>query len=198
MKLLVISDVVEPALYRELDPEPLADIDLVISCGDLPPEYLSYLVGALQVPLYYVRGNHDIRYDDKPPEGATDIHGRLMTFRGLHILGIEGSRWYNGGPYQYEESEMKWIIRKLWWILWWRGGVDIVVTHAPPRFIQDAEDRCHRGFRSFHRLINRYNPRYFLHGHIHRFFDNDGDRITRVRRTQVINCYGHYILDITD
>ena len=134
MKFLVISDVVEPALYRELDPEPLADIDLVISCGDLPPEYLSYLVGALQVPLYYVRGNHDIRYDDKPPEGATDIHGRLMAFQGLRILGIEGSRWYNGGPHQYEESEMKWMIRKLWWVLWLRGGVDIVVTHAPPAF----------------------------------------------------------------
>ena len=93
---------------------------------------------------------------------------------------------------------MKWMIYKLWWVLWLRGGVDIVVAHAPPRFIQDAEDRCHRGFRSFHRLINRYNPRYFLHGHIHRFFDSDGDRITKVRRTQVINCYGHYILDIEE
>ena len=59
-------------------PTLLQDVDLILSCGDLPPEYLSRLVNCFKAPLYYVRGNHDIRYDEKPPEGCRDLHGKLV------------------------------------------------------------------------------------------------------------------------
>ena len=99
------------------------------------------------MPLYYVRGNHDIRYRTSPPTGCMNIHQRRVTFRGLRIMGLEGSRWYNGGPIQYREFQMRQMIWRMLPGLWFKGGVDMVVTHAPPRHIHDAEDRCHGGLR---------------------------------------------------
>jgi Icc-related predicted phosphoesterase len=196
MKILAVSDTVIPALTTPEAPLSPREVDLIISCGDLPPEYLSALTDTMGAPLYYVRGNHDIRYRDTPPRGCRDIHLKIVRSRHLNILGIEGSRWYNGGPYQYTEAEMRWRLLSLLPAIWWARGVDIVVSHAPPRFIHDAEDPCHRGFRAFRRLIFRHRPMLFLHGHIHRHFDTDDQRITRVVDTEVINCYGYTLIDI--
>jgi len=91
---------------------------------------------------------------------------------------------------------MKWTITTLRPTLWRRGGVDIIVTHAPPRFVQDAEDLCHRGFRSFRWLIGKYSPKYFIHGHIHGSFTDPSERVTLINKTKVINTYGHYLLEI--
>lgn len=198
MKILTISDVVETALYPDPDSGRFSGVDLVLSCGDLPPEYLAFLRDRLDAPLLYVRGNHDIRYDRNPPRGCVDIHGRLVRFGPLRILGLEGSRWYNGNPMQYTEPQMRRHIRSLWFPLWWHRGVDIVVTHAPPRFIHDAEDLCHRGFRGFHGLIRRHGPRYFIHGHIHRRFSESSERITRIDDTRVINTCGFHIIDTNE
>lgn len=196
MRILTVSDVVEPTLYRGFDPGRFPGVDLVLACGDLPPEYLAFLVHALGAPLYYVRGNHDIRYADKPPAGAIDIHGRLVRERGWRLLGLEGSHWYNGGPCQYTEEQMRRNIWRLRPQLWWRGGVDIVVAHAPPLGVGDGEDLCHRGFESFRWLIRKYRPAYFIHGHIHRSFAHPAERIATLNGTRVINTYGYFLLDI--
>lgn len=196
IKILSVSDTVEPGLQEPSGTRQLEDIDLIISCGDLPPEYLSSLIDAIKAPLYYVGGNHDIRYKASPPQGGLNLHGRLISFGDINILGLEGSHWYNGGPYQYTEAQMRVLIRRLRPRLWWRGGVDVVVTHAPPRHIHDAEDPCHRGFDCYHRLIQKYQPRYFIHGHIHRTFNDAADRITVVGQTKVVNTYGYNILEI--
>ncbi len=195
MKILAVSDVVEPSLYKDFDPGRFPGIDLVLACGDLPPEYLRFLANAFNAPIYYVHGNHDIRHERNPPTGAINIHGRLVDVSGLRVLGLEGSRWYNGGPFQYREREMQALIRRLRLRIWLRGAPHIVVTHAPPLNVGDAEDRCHRGFESFHGLIKRYAPRYLLHGHIHRFFEKPQDRITRLHQTRVVNCYGYFVFD---
>jgi len=195
MRILTISDQVESALYDRFDGEQFKGIELILSCGDLPPEYLSFLLDKLNAPLFFVRGNHDIRYDSKPPRGCIDLNANLIKFRGLNILGLEGSRWYNGGPYQYTEREMHWKIQRLRPKIWWQGGVDIVITHAPPRHIHDAEDRCHRGFKSFRWLLDKYLPGYFIHGHIHANFTDPSQRVTRVNQTQVINTYGYYVFE---
>ncbi|MGD8291454.1 MAG: metallophosphoesterase [Desulfobacterales bacterium] len=196
LKVLSVSDVVQPIVFERANTAPLADVDLVLSCGDLPPEYLSRLVNSFNAPLFYVRGNHDIRYLEKPPEGGRNLHRRLEKINGINILGLEGSRWYNGGPIQYEEWRMRSIIRRLRPTLWWRGGVEVVITHAPPRFIHDAEDPCHKGFKSFRQLIEKYQPAYLIHGHIHREFSDPADRITTLGRTQVVNTYGYCLLEI--
>lgn len=196
MKVLCVSDTVTPEFYNRLDAERFGRVDLLLSCGDLPPEYLSFLVGAFNAPLYYIRGNHDIRYDSKPPEGCVDIHGRMVQHGPLKILGLEGSRWYNGGPCQYTEAQMRKIVWRLRPKIWWNKGVDIVLTHAPPRGVHDAEDLCHRGFSVYRKLMDWHSPLYLLHGHIHDRFTDDAQRITRHGSTRVINCYGYYGFEI--
>jgi Icc-related predicted phosphoesterase len=196
IKILSVSDVVEPQLHRVAGQEPFADIRAIISCGDLPPEYLSRLVNAFGAPLFYVSGNHDIRYKKKLPEGGVNLHGRIEKVAGLHFLGLEGSHWYNGGPFQYTEAQMRAVVRRLRPKLWWRGGVDVVITHAPPLHIHDADDPCHQGFEIFRWLINKYQPQYFIHGHIHRQFSDPSERETVFEATKVVNTYGYNILEI--
>jgi len=191
MKILTVSDSVEPMLFNRFKRSNFPDVELILSCGDLPSEYLTFLVTMFNVPLFFVRGNHDSHYDSRPPQGCIDLHARVMTYQGISFLGLEGSRWYNGGSHQYTEQQMRWIIRKQWWQLFWRYDIDVVITHAPPRGIHDAEDLCHRGFKSFHQIIEQYSPRYFIHGHIHASFDHPEERITMVGQTRVINTFGY-------
>lgn len=198
MKILTISDIVVPELSDRFDPSRFRGVELILSCGDLPPEYLSSLRQRLDAPLFYVRGNHDIRFRSTPPVGCTDIHQRRIQFQGLRIMGLEGSRWYNGGPIQYREYQMRRMLWRMWPLLWFGRGVDIVITHAPPRHIHDAEDRCHRGFECFLQLISRFRPRYFIHGHIHAHFADPSQRVTLVGRTRVINTFACHLLEVND
>jgi Icc-related predicted phosphoesterase len=196
MKILTVSDCVESVLYDRFDAERFPGVDLILSCGDLPPEYISFLVNVFNVPLYYVLGNHDIRYNLKPPGGCIDLNAKLIQFQGINILGLEGSIWYNGGPHQYTEGQMRKTIRSLRAGIRRQGGVDIIISHAPPRHIHDAEDQCHKGFKSFKWLIDHYSPGYFIHGHIHFNFTDPSERITIVNKTKVINSYGYYLFEI--
>jgi Icc-related predicted phosphoesterase len=196
MKILSISDIVVPDLSDRIHVDQFKGVELVLSCGDLPPEYLTFIRENLDAPLFYVRGNHDIRYTHSPPVGCVNIHQRRVPFKGLRILGLEGSRWYNGGPIQYREYQMRQMIWRMMPGLWFGGGVDIVVTHASPRHIHDEEDRCHRGFKSFLKLIGRFKPRYFIHGHIHTHFTDPAQRVTLVGQTRVINTFGFHLLEV--
>jgi Icc-related predicted phosphoesterase len=196
MKILTVSDYTVPLLYDQFATERFQGVDLILSCGDLEPEYLSFLFTVFNVPLYYICGNHDIRFDSKSPRGCVNLHARIIRFQGVNILGLEGSRWYNGGPYQYTESQMRRKIRGLRLKIWWTGGVDVIITHAPPRYIHDEEDPCHKGFKSYRWLIDHYSPRYFIHGHIHHNFSSSSERITLVDKTKVINTYGYNLFEI--
>jgi Icc-related predicted phosphoesterase len=195
MRVLSVSDVVVPDLAGEESPVAPGSVGLVVGCGDLPPEYLARLKAAYDVPLFFVLGNHDIRHHESP-QGCTNITGTIVEFGGYFFLGFSGSRWYNGNPYQYREKEMRAQIRRLWFSLWRLNRLDVLITHAPPRHIHDAEDRCHRGFVCYRDFIKRYEPRFLVHGHIHRHFDNPQDRISSVGRTEVINSYGYHIFEI--
>ena len=196
MRILSVSDFVISDLYDNFGVERFPKIDLILSCGDLPPEYLSNLYTSFNAPLYYVRGNHDIRHDTKLPGGCIDLNERILQFQGIKMLGLEGSRWYSGGPHQYTEKKMWRTIQSLRPQIWWQNGLDIIITHAPPRYIHDAEDLCHRGFKSFRRLIDRYSPNYFIHGHIHAKFNDPAERITEINKTKVVNTYGYYLFEI--
>ena len=195
MKILTVSDRVEHKLLEHAAGCLPAAPDLILACGDLPPEYLTALREFYAVPLYFIEGNHDIRYRDSPPVGCGNIHGRIITEQGRRIMGFSGSRWYNGGINQYTEVEMKKIIRSLWLQLLQSRKVDIVISHAPPRFIHDREDPCHKGFRSFVSLIEKHKPAWFIHGHIHTLFHSPAERISHVCETQVINSYDFFFFE---
>ncbi|MEN8189272.1 MAG: metallophosphoesterase [Thermodesulfobacteriota bacterium] len=195
MKILTVSD----RVCKELIDPPRKELpspELILSCGDLPPEYLSTLREKFQVPLYYILGNHDIRYDQSPPVGCTNLGFRLKNHHGLRFLGLSGSRWYNGGANQYGEKEMSFMLRRLWLTLLINRRVDIMFSHTPPRHIGDREDPCHKGFRTFLKLIDKYRPLYFIHGHIHSHFKQAGDRIICHNQTRVINSYGYHFIEI--
>lgn len=197
MKILCVADTVVKSLLEPVDGGPaLAGIELILACGDLPPEYLTALKHRYDVPLLYVLGNHDLRYGESPPQACLHIHRRIVKINGVKIIGFSGSRWYNGNINQYTEQQMVKFIKKVRFSLWRSGGVDLVVTHAPPRFVKDAEDPCHRGFRVFLQFIEKYRPAFFIHGHIHSLFENNSERLTRVHSTSVINSYGYHVLEI--
>lgn len=195
MKVLSVSDIVASELVGGSSPIAPDSVDIIIGCGDLPPEYLARLKAIYDVPLFYILGNHDIRHQQEIP-GCINITGRIMWSGEASFLGFSGSRWYNGNPNQYREPEMRAQIRSLWFQLWRLKKLDVLVTHAPPRHVHDAEDRCHRGFSCYREFISRYRPRFMLHGHIHQYFENPKERITVVEETEVINSYGYYIFEI--
>ena len=195
MKLLLISDKECPALWDYYQPGRLDGIDLILSCGDLNPSYLSFLVTMGRAPVLYVHGNHDTRYQHTPPEGCDCIEDQLVTINGLRILGLGGSPLYSGGQHQYSERQMARRIRKLRGKVRRAGGVDIVLTHAPAEGYGDGNDYAHRGFRCLLDFIDRYQPRYLIHGHVHMNYQN-GSRICQRGETTVINAYERYVLEL--
>lgn len=196
LKILIVADEVDPRLYEHFNPERFPPIDMIISCGDLKPWYLSYLMSCFNAPLYYVRGNHDRWKPGEETEGGENLDGRLLVYKGIRMIGFEGSRYY-GSPdaIQYTERQMSWKAWRLKWSIWRRNGVDIIVTHAPPFGIHDADDVCHTGFHTFIKLLHKYKPKYFIHGHTHLNYGHNLPRVTVIDNTTVINGYGFFLLD---
>lgn len=147
-------------------------------------------------PLFYVHGNHDTSYHKSPPEGCDCIDDKLVIYKGLRILGLGGCRRYHDGPHQYTDRQMRRRIRKLRWEIRKAGGVDIVVTHAPPKGIGDDDDVAHRGFDALLRFIDQYHPQYLLHGHVHLNYGQDQTRVREYNGTKVINVFERYTLEI--
>ena len=198
MKILCLSDEQYPAYYEQYVDGRLKGYDLIISSGDLSGDYLSFIMDVSHRPLLYVPGNHDGRYKERPPEGCDCIDDKLVVYRGLRILGLGGCRKYHPGPHQYTERQMRKRIRKLRRKLWWHGGVDVVVTHAPPEGVGDSDDVAHRGFKAFLKLLDKYEPRYLLHGHVHTNYSHNAVRERTYGNTQVINVCQRYELEIPD
>ena len=198
MKILLVSDEEDKYLWDFYKPGRLKGIDLILSAGDLKAEYLSFLVTMANRPLLYVHGNHDGGYAQRPPEGCQCIDGKLVTVGGLRILGLGGSALYNGGPHQYTEKQMRRRIHRLRLKLALAGGVDIVLTHAPVRGFGDEDNMTHRGFEAFLPLLDQYQPRYLVHGHIHQRYGANRPRCYQYNETTIVNATGRYILEIPD
>jgi uncharacterized protein len=202
VKILAISDVVEPVLYGASLSSYTDGVEAVISCGDLPFEYLEYVITFSGAPLYYVRGNHDPDEEKGAPAGCISLDRRVVDVGGLALAGLSGSRWYSGGPNQYTERAMRRRARMLsarisLGALRGRGRPDVFVTHAPPCDLGDREDQCHKGFEAFLSLIDRHDPSLWLHGHVHLYgLEVAGQRITSRGTTRVVNVYGHQILEV--
>lgn len=198
MKILAVSDEECPALWDYYVPGRLAQYDLILSCGDLKASYLTFLVTMSRARLLYIHGNHDGSYESRPPEGCDDIDGQLVVYNGLRILGLGGCPWYHSGPYQYTERQMRKRIRSLRLALWRAGGVDIVITHAPPRGHGDLDKPAHRGFAAFFQLLDRYKPQYLLHGHTHLRYEPLMPREHQYGSTRIINVSERFELTIPD
>ena len=215
MKLLCISDLIDPLVYSPNIKERFSDIDLILCAGDLPLDYLDFIASSLNRPLLFVFGNHHI---EKMPNaknpgpdfsinhsesqidnwGSNHIGSKIRMEESLIIMGLGGCMRYNRGPNQYSDFQMYLeIIRLLPVLLFHRifhgRYVDILLTHAPPRSIHDRQDRCHQGFKAFLWFMKLFKPQYLIHGHVH-LYDLSDIRITQYRKTTVVNAYSHCII----
>ena len=199
MKILLLADQKSKYLYDFYEPDKLKGIDLIISCGDLSPSYLSFFVTLCNVPLLYVRGNHDERYEETPPEGCICIEDDIYVHEGVRILGLGGSMEYiPRSSNQYTERAMRRRVQRLWFKLWWRKGFDILVTHAPAYQVNDLEDLPHRGFQVFRDLMEKYEPKFFFHGHVHANYGRGFKRTDTYAKTTIVNGFEYHIVEYPD
>ena len=105
---------------------------------------------------------------------------------------------YCPGQNQYTEREMKRRAAKLWLQLLKHRGFDILVTHAPAYQLNDGRDLPHQGFQVFRTLIEKYRPRFFLHGHVHLSYGRNHKRYDKYQDTHVINAYERCIFEFED
>jgi Icc-related predicted phosphoesterase len=207
MKILCISDQIDPLVYSSSIKERFRGVDLILSAGDLPLDYLDFVISGLNKPLLFVFGNHNLETfarqgeADYTPDGCGAIHvgGRVAREEGLIVAGLGGSMRYNRGENQHTNFQMYCHILRLVPALLFnrlfRGRfLDVLLTHAPPRGIHDREDLCHQGFEAFRWFMRVFKPKYLVHGHIH-LYDFSEARSTEYKKTQVINAYSHYIID---
>lgn len=196
INILLLADQKSKFLYDFYNPETLKDVDLIISCGDLPPEYLSFFVTLCNVPLLYVRGNHDGKYEHTPPEGCICIEDDIYVHQGVRILGLGGSMEYiPGAANQFTEQKMRRRVRRLFFKLWKHKGFDILVTHAPAYQLNDLPDLPHRGFAVFRELMEKYEPKFFFHGHVHANYSTKFKRRDSFGNTIVVNAFEYHIVE---
>ncbi len=215
VQVLAVSDEVDEQLYVDL--RAVRRAELILACGDLPFDYLRYLMDALDVPLVFVPGNHDpdvtgyrtarsgltvragLPADVPWPAGAVNADGRIVEVGGLRIAGLGGCLRYSEGPNQYREREQARRARTLARRARWRRGrdgrgVDVLLTHAPPRGVGDGDDAPHRGFDCLHRLAAQLPTPLLLHGHVHPFGTDTPDLV--VGDTVVRNVVGRHLFEV--
>lgn len=197
MRILCLADEECLSLWDYYRPGMLDDIDLIISCGDLEPDYLSFLVTMHRAPVLYVCGNHDAKYLKHEPEGCDCIDDKIVTIGGINIMGLGGCARYRPGPFQFTEREMRMrVLKMLPQILWKRKKVDLIITHAAPKGCGDLEDYPHRGFEVFNKLMDWLQPKYLVHGHIHLTYSYDIPRQEKYGNTIVLNAFRRFVIDI--
>jgi Icc-related predicted phosphoesterase len=213
-RILAIADEPFPGLPDLVEARP----DLVLSCGDLPWEDLERIVDQVNVPLLFVPGNHDpalVPADGGPlfpprfevrdlvdppgPRGCIAVDGRIEDVGGLRVAGLGGSIRYRPGPNQYTQREMARRARRLARRAGRRRrrdgrGIDVLITHSPPKGLGDDDDKAHEGFQAYHDLVRRLRPRLMLHGHIHPHGTPRPDRY--LDDTRLINVVPFKVIDL--
>lgn len=205
MKILAISDIVVDWIYSPKIRLLLSDTELAIGCGDLPIDYLEFIISSLDIPVFYVHGNHSLsepegKVSDRNSRGSIDLHGKVIRFKGYTFAGVEGSIKYNNGIYQSSQFDM-WlnVIMLVPSLLTNRikygRFLNVFVSHAPPWGIHDQPDLPHLGIKAFRWLLTQFKPDYHLHGHIH-VYRPDTITVTEFMKTKVINAYGFQKIEL--
>lgn len=202
MKILAVSDEVVGWIYSPTLADRCADVDMVISCGDLPISYLDYIASTLNRPCFYVRGNHDHKeISERGPEktaaeGWIDLDGAIHRECGLTLAGLEGClRYRPNAAAQFSQREQRLRAYRLG-IKMLFARPDIFVAHAPPFGIHNGPDLAHTGFSAFNWVIDTYRPRLFLHGHQHRNYNPTQVGETVIGPTLVVNVHPYRILEL--
>ncbi len=206
MKILTVSDQVVDRLYSLAAKQHFYDVDLLLGCGDLPYEYLEYLLTVAHLPLYYVPGNHDPKYQefvsDSKAEGGINLDQKAVRVGNMLLAGLGGSiRYRPDGVNQYTQAQMyvrtlKLLSSLLFNRLRYGRALDILITHSPPFGIHDNDSTAHQGLKAINLLIRWAKPRYLFHGHTHFYRQNLEPSVTQCGETQVMNIFPYKIIEI--
>lgn len=196
--MLAVADEVDPLIQHVTVRRKRAD--LVLAAGDLPWDYLEFLVSCLEVPVVFVPGNHDPRIDSgvspdgQGPRGAVNADVDVVEAAGLRIAGLGGCVRYNDGSHQYTQAEYDRRAKRLMRTARRRGAIDVLLTHAPPFELGDDDDPAHIGIKALHPVLEALRPPWHLHGHIHPYGRAKPDR--RVGPTTITNVIPWRMLEI--
>ncbi len=173
LRILAVSDVREHALEQAVNRAALGSLDAILGCGDVEPEWLAFLGDAFQVPVLFVRGNHDrgglwaerdLRVPEPLAPGAL-IEGVGIPIASLEWPGVDGrdNARHNGLAWRHALAV---AFRALAARLLRRGRPVLVISHVPPAGVGDTpSDRYHVGFDAYRWLLARLRPPLWLHGH---------------------------------
>jgi Icc-related predicted phosphoesterase len=172
IRFLAASDVKEPALEHASNREALGSLDGILGCGDLEPEWLTFLADAFDAPLVYVRGNHDRggEWEERPLRVPDWLKpGRVDRLAGIAVVGLG---WPGlGEPGNQRKPWLAWgqvgaiARRALSQRLAGRREPFVVISHVPPAGVGDAPDIYHQGFGAYRWLLMLIRPPIWVHGH---------------------------------
>ena len=207
MKILAVSDEAVERLYSLCASGQFSEIELILGCGDLPYPYLENLVTFLNVPLFYVPGNHDPTYNPNTPlahvEGGSNLDLKLARHKKFLIGGFGGSiRYRPDGTNQHTQTESYLRVFRLLPRLFlnrinYGRALDILITHSPPFGIHDEETQAHQGLKAINWLIRVAKPRYHFHGHTHFQRRNLSPSETNQGQTKIINIFPYKIIEVS-
>jgi Icc-related predicted phosphoesterase len=207
VKILAVSDEVVERLYSLCETGHFKDVELLLGCGDLPYPYLENLISFLNVPLFYVPGNHDPNYNLQDAkafvEGGSNLDLRLVRYKRFLIGGLGGCiqyRWDGTNQYTQTEAYLR-AFRMLPGLLLnkmnYGRALDILITHSPPFGIHDDDTQAHQGLKAINWLLRVAQPRYHFHGHTHFQRRNLSPSETYNGQTKIVNIFPYKIVEVT-
>lgn len=207
VKILAVSDEVVERLYSLSNSGHFSDVELIIGCGDLPYPYLENLITFLNIPLMYVPGNHDPKYDPNHipahAQGGSNLDLKLARFKKFLIGGFGGCVQYRPEAInQYTQTEaylraFRMLPRLLLNRINYGRALDILITHSPPFGIHDEDTRAHEGLKAINWLIRVARPRYHFHGHTHFQRRNLSPSETTHGLTKIINVFPYKVIEVS-
>ena len=206
MKILALSDQVEERIYSLAVQGHFQEVGMILGCGDLPYAYLEYLVSMLNVPMFYVPGNHDpqanLRFVSTRAEGGSNLDLNFACSKGFLIAGFGGSvRYHPEAANQYTQAEaFRRAIHLTPGLFWNRirygRALDILITHSPPFDIHDEKTQAHRGLKAINWILRWAKPRYHFHGHTHFYRQNLEPAVTQLGPTTIMNIFPYKVIEV--
>ena len=207
MKILAVSDEVVERLYSLCTNGHFSEIELILGCGDLPYPYLENLLTFLNLPLLYVPGNHDPKYNLENSlahvEGGSNLDLKMARHKKFLIGGFGGSiRYRPDGTNQYSQTEaymraFRMLPRLQLNRMNYGRALDILITHSPPFGIHDEDSHAHQGLKAINWLLRVAKPRYHFHGHTHFQRRNISSSETNFGMTRIVNIFPYKILEVS-
>ena len=208
MKILAVSDQVVERLYTLSSNGHFQNVKFILGCGDMPYEYLEYLVTVLNVKLFYVPGNHDPEYnpdhEESSAKGGLNLDLKIVRATNFLIGGFGGSiRYRPNGINQYTQSDayeraFRLLPRLILNRIRYGRALDILISHSPPFGIHDDTDAAHQGLKALNWLIRIARPRYHFHGHMHVYKRNLENIETTLGNTKIVNVYPYKEMEVSN